>query len=62
MNIWSKFRLLKKDEREEIKAAFSFYDGDDDSFMEYIRERGREIEVMWLVIDPMNPLDPRNSL
>ena len=53
-----KFRGLPDDRREEIKCKYA-YKGDDTGFIAYVRQEGLGLEVMWLILDPMNPIDPR---
>ncbi len=53
-----KFRGLSEETRAEIKGKFTF-DGDDDRFIAYVKQQGLGMTVMWLIIDPTNPVDPR---
>lgn len=54
-----KFKMLAEEERQSIKDKFA-YKGDDRGFIAYIIQQGLGMEVMWLIIDPTNPVDPRN--
>lgn len=53
-----KFKSLPKDKREKIKQKYAFM-GSDSGFIAYVRQQGLGYEIMWLIIDPTNPVDPR---
>jgi hypothetical protein len=54
-----KFKMLAEGQRQSIKDKFA-YKGDDNGFIAYVTQQGLGMEVMWLIIDPTNPIDPRN--
>ena len=53
-----KYKSLSRDKRKAIKDKFAFR-GDDTRFIAYIRQEGLGMEVMWMILDPTNPVDPR---
>lgn len=55
----AKFKGLPRKRRQEIKNKFA-YKGSDNGFIAYVRQEGLGFEIMWLIIDPTNPIDPRN--
>jgi hypothetical protein len=54
----NKFKKLPNTQRQAIKDKFA-YKGDDRGFIAYVRQQGLGMKVMWLIIDPTNPVDPR---
>jgi mRNA-degrading endonuclease RelE of RelBE toxin-antitoxin system len=53
-----KFKKLTESQRQAIKDKFA-YKGDDNGFIIYVKQQGLGMEVMWMIIDPTNPVDPR---
>jgi len=59
LQLYKKFKELPKDRQREIMGKFA-YSGEINGFIAYIRQEGKGLDLMWLIIDPTNPMDPRH--
>jgi hypothetical protein len=57
--LYKKFKALPAERQQEIMAKYG-YTGNINGFIAYIRQEGKGLDLMWLILDPMNPVDPRH--
>jgi hypothetical protein len=59
--VYSRFMELPEERRLAIMMIFGFpvENKDYSGFLRWVKQEGKSLDLMWILIDPLNPIDPR---